>query len=68
MIENYKVGDIIETKKPHPCDGKSKNWEILSLGGEVEIKCCGCGRTIFLSRWDFEKRAVRVVKTKEEIK
>lgn len=46
-----KVGDIVIMKKTHPCG--SKEWEIMRIGIDFRMKCCGCGRVI-----DMERRLV----------
>ena len=35
----YKVGDIVKLKKPHPCG--SQEWEILRVGADFRLKCLG---------------------------
>jgi len=34
---NYKIGDIVELKKQHPCG--SKTWEITRVGVDFKFKC-----------------------------
>ena len=36
----YNVGDIVKTKKQHPCG--SKLWEITRIGVDFKLKCQGC--------------------------
>ena len=38
---DFSVGDIVQMKKKHPCG--SDSWEILRVGMDFRIKCCGCG-------------------------
>ena len=59
MLIQLNVGDIIETKKNHPCGGK--NWEILRVGADIKLKCTTCGRIVMLSREETEKRTKKVV-------
>ena len=33
----YNVGDIIETKKAHPCG--SNKWEIVRVGVDFKLRC-----------------------------
>lgn len=33
----YKIGDIVELKKGHPCG--SKVWEITRVGVDFKFKC-----------------------------
>ena len=44
----YQIGDIVKTKKPHPCG--SKLWEITRVGVDFKLKCQGCGHTVVLER------------------
>ena len=37
----YEVGDIVRTKKQHPCG--SKLWEVTRIGVDFKLKCQGCG-------------------------
>ena len=60
MAEQYRIGDIVQMKKAHPCG--SDRWEILRVGMDFRIKCQGCGRLVLLSRRDFEKRVKKVLK------
>ncbi len=50
----YKIGDIIEFKKPHPCG--SKQWEITRIGVDFKFKCIGCGHLIIIPREDAIKK------------
>lgn len=44
----YNVGDIVRTKKVHPCG--SKLWEITRVGVDFKLKCLGCGHVIMVER------------------
>jgi len=37
---DYHVGDIVRTKKQHPCGNKI--WEIVRVGVDFKLKCQGC--------------------------
>ena len=45
---DYKVGDIVKLKKPHPCG--SQEWEILRVGADFRLKCEGCGHQVMAER------------------
>ena len=66
MIENYKIDDVVEMKKQHPCK-KSKYWQIIRMGADIKIKCQGCGAIVMFARRDFEKKAVRIIEESEEV-
>ncbi|NLY72440.1 MAG: DUF951 domain-containing protein [Tissierellia bacterium] len=51
-------GDIIETKKPHPCG--SKEFEILRKGADIKMLCQGCGKEIWVERIKLERRIRKV--------
>ena len=53
-----KLGDIVETKKPHPCGGS--RWEIVRIGADWKIRCLTCGRLVMLSADELIKRVKRV--------
>ena len=55
---DLSVGDIIITKKAHPCGGNE--WEILRTGADFKIKCVKCGHTVMLDRVKFEKGIKKV--------
>ena len=44
----YNVGDIVKTKKQHPCG--SKLWEIIRVGVDFKLKCLGCGHVVMIER------------------
>ena len=43
----YNIGDVVRTKKQHPCG--SKLWEITRVGVDFKLKCKGC-RTYYCTR------------------
>ena len=45
---DYKIGDIVKTKKEHPCG--SKLWEITRIGVDFKLKCLGCGHIVTMER------------------
>lgn len=57
---DYKLNDIVELKKDHPCK-KSKQWQIIRMGADIKIKCLGCDAIVMLPREKFNKRLKRVV-------
>lgn len=65
MIKDYKLNDIVEMKKPHPCSN-SKTFEIVRLGSDVKIKCLACGAIIMLPRFEFEKKCKKLIQKAEE--
>ena len=44
----YNIGDIVKTKKAHPCG--SKFWEITRVGVDFKLKCQECGHVVTLER------------------
>jgi len=61
---SYNIGDIVQTKKNHPCGGNQ--WEILRIGMDFRIKCLGCGHLVMLARPKFEKSVKKVISQKLE--
>ncbi|MGI6575074.1 MAG: DUF951 domain-containing protein [bacterium] len=60
----FALGDIVRLKKIHPCG--SEQWEIIRVGMDFKIKCCGCGRRVMLPRPKFEKSVKEIVRKKED--
>ena len=56
----YNIGDIVRTKKPHPCG--SKLWEITRVGVDFKLKCEGCGHVVMLPR----EKALKAITKKIE--
>lgn len=52
-MDKYSVGDIVKLKKKHPCG--SFEWEILRVGADFRLRCCGCGHQIMIARKLVEK-------------
>ena len=59
----YKVGDIVEFKKEHPCG--SKLWEITRIGVDFKLKCKGCNHVIMIERPKALKLIKKVVNTED---
>lgn len=57
-MSDYQIGDIVETKKQHPCG--SKNWKITRIGVDFKLKCLGCGHVVMLER----EKALKSIKRK----
>lgn len=56
---DVKVGDILTMKKQHPCG--SKDWQVLRIGADFKLKCCGCGHEVMGDRAKFEKN-IKLIK------
>ncbi len=54
---DYNIGDIVRTKKAHPCG--SKEWELTRVGVDFKLKCIGCEHVIVMPR---EKALKMIVK------
>lgn len=50
---DVQVGDVIQTKKPHPCG--ANRFDVLRVGMDFKIKCQGCGHEIMLPRAKIER-------------
>lgn len=50
----YQIGDIVTTKKTHPCGGNT--WTIVRVGADIKIKCEKCQRIVMFSLDDFKSK------------
>lgn len=62
------VGDIVQTRKAHPCGGNQ--WEIMRVGMDFRIRCTTCGHQVWIPRVKLEKsiKKVLVSNAPEEVK
>ena len=37
---DIRVGDVLTMKKAHPCG--AKDWQVLRVGADFRLRCCGC--------------------------
>lgn len=58
-MKEYKVGSIVMMKKEHPCG--TNEWEVMRVGADIKIKCVNCGRSVMVSRIDFNKKLKKVI-------
>lgn len=63
-VMKYEIGDIVRTKKPHPCG--SKIWEITRVGVDFKLKCKGCDHVVILDRQKALKIITKIEKKHEE--
>lgn len=49
----YSLGDVVTTKKAHPCGGNK--WEVVRVGVDYKLKCLTCGRIIMLPVEEIKK-------------
>ena len=59
----YQIGDIVRTKKKHPCG--SKLWEITRIGVDFKLKCQGCGHVVVKKREKAKKIITKIEKKAE---
>ena len=59
MENDIRLGDLIQTRKPHPCG--SDTWTVIRTGADIKIKCQGCGRIVMLDRAVFLKRRKKIL-------
>ena len=54
MPEVILVGDVIRSRKPHPCGGDE--WTVIRTGADIKMKCNTCGRLVMMDRETFLRR------------
>lgn len=63
-IIKFRIDDVVELKKPHPCGNKS--FRILRVGSEMRIVCLGCGRDMVIDRIKLEKATKKILSTSSQ--
>lgn len=59
MPKVFSIGDIVETRKMHPCG--NNQWRIIRVGADIKIKCLKCGHIVMMERSEFEKKVKKVI-------
>ncbi len=54
MTEDILIGDVIRSRKPHPCG--SDEWTVIRTGADIKMRCARCGRIVMLDRDTFLRR------------
>jgi hypothetical protein len=62
-VLKLQLGDIVRTRKAHPCGGDQ--WEIVRLGADIGIRCVTCGRRVLIPRPKLERRIKEFVRKAE---
>lgn len=63
MARQFAIGDIIQTRKKHPCG--NDEWKVTRVGADMKMKCLECGRIVMLDRETFEKRVKKILSSEE---
>ena len=51
---DFRIGEVLTLKKPHPCGGSK--WEVVRLGMDIGVRCQTCQRRVLLPRRELERR------------
>lgn len=60
MPLKIEIGDILITKKNHPCGGN--RWKVIRTGADFVIKCEKCSHQTWIPRIKLEKSIKEIVK------
>lgn len=60
---DVRVGDLLELKKAHPCG--SRRWQVLRVGMDFKLRCCGCGHELMIPRVKAEKNIKKIIRMEE---
>ena len=59
MTDDIRLGDVIRTRKKHPCG--SDEWTVIRVGADIKIRCHGCSHIVMLDREVFLKRRKKLI-------
>jgi hypothetical protein len=62
MSEEILLGDVIKSRKPHPCG--SDEWTVIRTGADIKMKCNKCQRIVMLDRDTFLRRRKAILSRK----
>jgi hypothetical protein len=60
---DFRIGDVLRLRKPHPCGGYE--WQVYRLGADIGIRCATCSRYVLIGRRVLEKRVKKVLQRGE---
>jgi hypothetical protein len=64
LIAMIEMGTRLQLRKKHPCG--SDTWVVTRVGGDVGLRCEGCGRQMMLARSVLNKRVKQVLSPSEQ--
>jgi hypothetical protein len=64
-IVEFRVGDVLRLRKPHPCGGF--HWTVVRLGADIGIICSTCGHRVLIPRSTLERRLKAFVERGPEV-
>ncbi len=53
MPVDFRIGDVIRLRKPHPCGGT--DWTVVRLGADIGLRCLKCNHRILITRREAER-------------
>ncbi|HMM00403.1 MAG TPA: DUF951 domain-containing protein [Bacilli bacterium] len=59
--------DLVEMKKEHPCQTRSRLFQVVRVGADIKIQCQGCGNIIMMPRFDFNKRLKKIISHHDDV-
>ena len=59
MENEIRLGDVVQTRKPHPCGGDI--WTVIRTGADIKLRCHTCGHIVMLDRQVFLKRRKKLI-------
>lgn len=59
MVLEFRLGDVVRLRKPHPCG--STDWTVVRLGADIGLRCLKCGHRVLLDRAVLERRVKQFV-------
>ncbi len=58
-IVDFRLGDVVQLRKPHPCGGYV--WQVVRLGADIGIRCSTCQHRVLLPRTTLERRLKKMI-------
>jgi hypothetical protein len=64
-LDDYRMGDVLRLRKPHPCGGF--DWEVTRLGADIGLRCRTCAHRVLLERAVLKRRLKAFVSRGEAV-
>ncbi len=66
-MPEIRLYDVVEMRKEHPCDKRTKLFQIVRVGADIKIRCLGCGRVMMMTRDAFNQKFKKIVSHHENL-
>lgn len=65
MAIEPRLGDVVQTRKQHPCG--NDQWQVYRLGADIGLRCIKCDRRVLMPRREFNRSVKKLISRQQEV-